>query len=66
VRGQRRQEGTESYLILGGKAAEDVLLGSREAPAQVIEDGPAVVGSDDEAGPAVAGVLAALDQVGLD
>jgi len=31
VRRERGEQGTERRLVLGGQAAEDVLLGSREA-----------------------------------
>jgi hypothetical protein len=65
VRRERGEQGTERRLVLGGQAAEDVLLGSREALVQVVEDDPAVVGGHDQPGTAVAGVLAALDQVCL-
>src|SRR5579872_3013913 len=48
VRRKRAQQGTERRLVLGGEAAEDVLLGSGEALVQVVEDRPAVVGGHHE------------------
>ena len=65
MRRERGEQGTECHLVLGGQAAEDVLLGSREALVQVVEDRPAVVRGHNEPRATVARVLAALDEVCL-